>query len=75
MQLTGDGLKRRGMELSALGEAIAGGARAIPLRHALTVIGRGRVAAIGDAACQVHGAHGSGIAQVELEILPPGTAQ
>ncbi|MCB9742069.1 MAG: FAD-binding protein [Alphaproteobacteria bacterium] len=46
-----------------VGEAIAGGARAIPLRHALTVIGRGRVAAIGDAACQVHGAHGSGIAQ------------
>lgn len=46
-----------------VGEAFTGGARALPLRHPLSVIGRGRVAALGDAACQVHGAHGSGIAQ------------
>ncbi|MCB9760902.1 MAG: FAD-binding protein [Alphaproteobacteria bacterium] len=45
-----------------VGERVFGGARAIPLRRPYAVVGRGRVAALGDAACQVHTAHGSGIA-------------
>lgn len=46
-----------------IGELAFGGARTIPLRRAWEVVGRGNVAAIGDAAGQVYAAHGSGIAQ------------
>lgn len=45
------------------GERRFGGARAIPLGLPSHQIGRGRVAAIGDVAGQVHAAHGSGIGQ------------
>jgi flavin-dependent dehydrogenase len=50
-------------EHSWIGPAVFGGARTIPLRRALVQVGRGRVAAIGDAAFQLYSAHGSGIAQ------------
>lgn len=46
-----------------VGEKAFGGGRAIPLGRPVPVIGRERHAAIGDAAGQVHPAHGSGIAQ------------
>ncbi|MCC6901570.1 MAG: NAD(P)-binding protein [Polyangiaceae bacterium] len=44
-----------------IGARLFGGARAIPLRRPLDVLARGNVALIGDAACQVFSAHGSGI--------------
>jgi flavin-dependent dehydrogenase len=43
-----------------IGPRIFGGSRAIPLRRPYACIGRGRVALLGDAACQVFAAHGSG---------------
>lgn len=46
-----------------IGPRIFGGSRAIPLRRAWPRVGRGRVALVGDAACQVYPAHGSGIGQ------------
>lgn len=46
-----------------IGPTRFGGARAIPLRRAWEVVGRGDVALVGDAAGQVHPAHGSGIGQ------------
>jgi len=60
------------------GERLFGGTRAIPLRRPRDVMGDGRVAAVGDAACQVFSAHGSGIAQgmiagrVLAEVLSGG---
>ncbi len=44
-----------------VGRELFGGARAIPLRRPHDAIGSGRVALLGDAACQVFPAHGSGI--------------
>lgn len=44
-----------------IGPALFGGARAIPLRRPLDLLARGNVALLGDAACQVFSAHGSGI--------------
>lgn len=44
-----------------IGARLFGGARAIPLRRPLDVLARGNVALLGDAACQVFSAHGSGI--------------
>jgi len=44
-----------------VGDVIFGGARAIPLRRPLDRLVQGNVALIGDAACQVFSAHGSGI--------------
>jgi len=44
-----------------IGERLRGGARAIPIRRAYARLDEGPVALIGDAACQVFGAHGSGI--------------
>lgn len=38
-----------------------GGSAAIPIRRPFDTLARGRVAAVGDAACQVFPAHGSGI--------------
>ncbi|MCG8418932.1 MAG: FAD-dependent monooxygenase [Proteobacteria bacterium] len=47
---------------SWIGEPLFGGARAIPLRRPADRLTDGRVALLGDAACQVFPAHGSGIA-------------
>lgn len=44
-----------------VGDMIFGGARAIPLRRPYANLYRQNVAAIGEAACQVFAAHGSGI--------------
>lgn len=44
-----------------IGETLFGGSRAIPLRRPLDRIANERVALLGDAACQVFSAHGSGI--------------
>lgn len=44
-----------------IGPVVFGGSRAIPLRPPQLRLATGRVARIGDAACQVYGAHGSGI--------------
>lgn len=44
-----------------VGEAIFGGSRAIPLRRPYARLHERNVAVIGDAACQVFSAHGSGI--------------
>jgi menaquinone-9 beta-reductase len=44
-----------------IGEPLFGGSRAIPLRRPLDRIASDRVALLGDAACQVFSAHGSGI--------------
>jgi flavin-dependent dehydrogenase len=44
-----------------IGERLFGGSRAIPLRPPRLRLADGSVALIGDAACQVYGAHGSGI--------------
>ncbi len=44
-----------------IGPRLFGGARAIPLRRPFDRLARGNVALIGDAACQVFSAHGSGI--------------
>lgn len=46
-----------------IGRRIFGGARCIPIRRPRTVLASERVAIIGDAACQVFPAHGSGIGQ------------
>jgi flavin-dependent dehydrogenase len=45
-----------------IGEREFGGARAIPVRRSHDRLAQGRIAAIGDAACQIFPAHGSGIA-------------
>ncbi len=44
-----------------IGEPIFGGSRAIPIRRPYTRLHEGNCAVIGDAACQVFSAHGSGI--------------
>lgn len=44
-----------------IGERIFGGSRAIPIRRPFDVLASDRVAALGDAGCQVFPAHGSGI--------------
>lgn len=44
-----------------VGPKLFGGSRAIPLRAPLDRLAHGRVALLGDAACQVFSAHGSGI--------------
>ena len=44
-----------------IGPRLKGGARAIPIRRPYDLLARGDVASIGDAACQVFPAHGSGI--------------
>ncbi|MFU8806379.1 MAG: NAD(P)/FAD-dependent oxidoreductase [Bradymonadaceae bacterium] len=44
-----------------VGEQIFGGACPIPLRRPFDQLGQGRVAVVGDAACQVFSAHGSGV--------------
>lgn len=46
-----------------VGDLVFGGARAIPLIRPAACVGRDNVAALGDAAGQVHTAHGSGIGQ------------
>jgi len=46
---------------SWIGERISGGAGLIPLRRPYDVLGDGAVALVGDAACQVFSAHGSGV--------------
>lgn len=61
-----------------IGQRVFGGARAIPLRRPFDRLGRGRVLLLGDAACQVFSAHGSGIgagmlaARVLAETLAAG---
>lgn len=55
-------LKRFVSEQDWVGPRLFGGARAIPLRRPLDCIASGSVALVGDAACQVFPAHGSGIA-------------
>jgi flavin-dependent dehydrogenase len=59
---SGQQLVRR-FERSApwLGERLFGGAGAIPVRRPLSHLVSPRIALIGDAACQVFGAHGSGV--------------
>jgi len=44
-----------------IGERLWGGRGAIPVRRPYDVLARSGVALIGDAACQVHAAHGSGV--------------
>jgi flavin-dependent dehydrogenase len=44
-----------------IGETIFGGSRAIPLRVPYATLGSDRVALVGDAACQMFSAHGSGV--------------
>jgi menaquinone-9 beta-reductase len=44
-----------------IGAELFGGARAIPIRRPFDRLAHGRVALLGDAACQVFSAHGSGI--------------
>ncbi len=44
-----------------IGEVVFGGARAIPLRRPFDRIATANLAALGDAACQVFPAHGSGV--------------
>ncbi len=44
-----------------LGERLWGGRGAIPVQRPYDVLGQAGVALIGDAACQVHAAHGSGV--------------
>jgi flavin-dependent dehydrogenase len=44
-----------------IGERQFGGSAAIPIRRPFDTLAMGRVAAVGDAACQVFPAHGSGI--------------
>jgi len=48
-------------ELPWVGEVLSGGSSPIPLRRPFTRLATERVALIGDAACQVFAAHGSGI--------------
>jgi flavin-dependent dehydrogenase len=64
-----DGVRKGGKALLAafvaaqpwIGGLIFGGAGAIPLRRAYDRIAHGKVALVGDAACQVFPAHGSGV--------------
>ncbi len=44
-----------------IGARVFGGTQAIPLRRPLDCLARGKVALLGDAACQVFSAHGSGV--------------
>jgi flavin-dependent dehydrogenase len=44
-----------------VGETVFGGSRSIPLRRPYDVLASDRVALLGDAACQVFTAHGSGV--------------
>jgi flavin-dependent dehydrogenase len=44
-----------------IGERLFGGRGAIPLRRPYATLGAAGVALVGDAACQVYGAHGSGV--------------
>jgi flavin-dependent dehydrogenase len=46
---------------SWIGARLWGGRGAIPLRRPYRVLARASVALVGDAACQVHSAHGSGV--------------
>ncbi len=46
-----------------IGEQLRGAGRAIPLRRPFDTLALGNRAAIGDAACQVFSAHGSGVGQ------------
>lgn len=61
-----------------IGPRIGGGARAIPIRRAWEVVGERDLALVGDAACQVFAAHGSGIAmelvaaRVLVDVLATG---
>jgi flavin-dependent dehydrogenase len=61
-----------------VGRRVFGGARAIPLRRPFDRLGRGNVLLLGDSACQVFSAHGSGIgagllgARVLAETLASG---
>ncbi len=54
-------LERFAEEHAFVGETLFGGSRAIPLRRPLECIASDHVALLGDAACQVFSAHGSGI--------------
>jgi len=64
-------------EQAWIGERRFGGARAIPLRRPLEVVGWGRHLWLGDAASMVFAAHGSGIAQQLLaaDTFAQGLAQ
>ena len=61
-----------------IGEEISGGSAPIPLRRPVSRLTEGRAAAIGDAACQVFSAHGSGVgaglvaARILAEALAAG---
>lgn len=44
-----------------IGETLFGGSRTLPLRRPYDAIAGGQVALLGDAACQVFSAHGSGV--------------
>ncbi len=54
-------LDRFAAEHDWIGERVFGGCRALPLRAPYLRLAEGRVALIGDAACQVYATHGSGI--------------
>jgi flavin-dependent dehydrogenase len=54
-------LERFASEQPWLGERLFGGGRAIPLRRPYDRLARGRVAALGDAACQVFSPTGCGV--------------
>lgn len=54
-------LRRFISEQRWIGARIFGGARAVPLRRPYDRLAGGRVALLGDAACQVFAAHGSGV--------------
>ena len=61
-----------------IGESVVGGSAPIPLRRPVSRLGEGRVAVVGDAACQVFSAHGSGVgaglvaARILAEALAAG---
>lgn len=54
-------LARFAAEEPWVGDVVYGGARALPLRRPYDRLAIGKVALLGDAACQVFSAHGSGI--------------
>jgi flavin-dependent dehydrogenase len=60
-----------------IGERIFGGARAIPLRPPHLRLAEGRLARLGDSACQVYGAHGSGVGAqlVAAQVLAQAFAE
>jgi flavin-dependent dehydrogenase len=64
-------------DTSWIGEPIFGGSRAIPIRRPYARLFEGRVCALGDAACQVFAAHGSGIGagMVAAKILADALAE